>query len=90
MGPVESTEVGGPGDYWGDEAALNEKMVGGRRRSRRPDRQTRPPGQHREQKRGAAETAEIANPADSLGKTAEFGAKAGARAAAEVAGPPNT
>ena len=47
MGPNGTAEVANPPDRWGDEAALRGKMVGGAA-----------PGE----KRGAAETAEIAKP----------------------------
>ena len=47
MDPNETTEVANPPDHWGYGAALRGKMVGGAA-----------PGE----KRGAAETAEIAKP----------------------------
>ena len=62
MGPNGTAEVANPPDRWGDEAALGGKMVGGAP----PGPPTRPTSQvagaASGEKRGAAETAEIAKP----------------------------
>ena len=75
MDPNETAEVANPPDHSGYGAALRGKMVGGAASG---------------EKRGRPKPPKSPNPADSLSKTAEFGTKAGARGAAEVAGPPKT